>query len=280
MPDRDELDRYLATAIAAVTVASRTLSTAHGPGRITDKTDRNLVTDTDVRIQQAVLQHLSTATPDAVFLGEEQTARATDDGELTPITPAEFPHAELAWVLDPIDGTSNYAHGIPLHAISLALARFGEPIVAVTRIPTLNSTYHATRGGGAFHNSQPVRVRDTTDLRHAIISINDYATGPGADAKNQRRIATTKALIPAVERIRMFGAATIDLAFVAAGLTDAAILDTNKPWDTAAGVLLAREAGATVTDLAGHPHTATSASTLAAATAIAVQLIQLTAQPS
>ena len=214
-----------------------------------------------------------------MFLGEEQTDQ-TADSDLTPITPAELPHAELTWVLDPIDGTSNYAHGIPLHAISLALARFGEPIVAVTHIPALNSTYHAIRGGGTFRNSQPVQVRNTTDLRHAIISISDYATGPDADTKNQRRLAITKALIPAVERIRMFGAATIDLAFVAAGLTDAAILDTNKPWDTAAGVLLAREAGATVTDLAGNPHTATAASTLAAAPVIAAQLAQLAAQAS
>jgi myo-inositol-1(or 4)-monophosphatase len=265
--------------MAAITIASRTLTAAHGPHRITDKTDRNLVTDTDLRVQQAVLHHLSTATPDAVFLGEEQTDQSADS-DLAPITPAEFPHAERTWVLDPIDGTSNYAHGIPLHAISLALAHFGEPIVAVTYIPALNSTYHAIRGGGAFHNSQPVQVRNTTDLRHAIISIGDYATGPDADTKNQRRLAITKAFIPAVERIRMFGAATIDLAFVAAGLTDAAILDTNKPWDTAAGVLLAREAGASVTDLAGNPHTATAASTLAAAPAIAAQLAQLTVQAS
>lgn len=215
-----------------------------------------------------------------MFLGEEQTRQTTTDGGLTPVSPAEFSHAELAWVLDPIDGTSNYAHGIPLHAISLALAHFGEPLVAVTHIPALAATYHAIRGSGAFHNNQPVRVRDTTDLRHAIVSIGDYATGPDADTKNQRRLAITAALIPAVERIRMFGAATIDLAFVAAGLTDAAIIDGNKPWDTAAGALLAREAGATVTDLTGNPHTATSTSTLAAAPPIAEQLTQLTAHPN
>ncbi|MBO0880095.1 MAG: inositol monophosphatase, partial [Mycobacterium sp.] len=205
IPDRDHLNRYLAIAIAALTIASRTLTTAHGPHLITEKTDRDLVTDTDLRVQQAVLHYLSTATPDAVFLGEEQTETA--EGDLTPIVPAEFPHAELAWVLDPIDGTSNYTHGIPLHAISLALAHFGEPVVAVTRIPTLDSTYHAIHGGGAFHNNQPIQVRNTVDLRHSIISINDYATGPGAENKNRRRLAITKALIPTVERIRMFGAA-------------------------------------------------------------------------
>lgn len=184
------------------------------------------------------------------------------------------------WVLDPIDGTSNYAHEIPLHAISLALTHFGVPIVAVTHLPVFGWTYHATQARGAFNNNQPIHVRATTDLRHAIVSISDYGTGPEADTKNRRRLAITQALIPAVERIRMFGAASIDLAFVAGGLTDAAILDTNKPWDTAAGVLLAREAGASVTDLAGNPHTATAASTLAAAPHIATPLTQLTAQPS
>ena len=262
-----------------MTIASRTLADAHGPGRVTDKTDRNLVTDTDLHIQQAVYNHLSTVTPGAVFLGEEQTHRPTTGDGLTSISPAEFAHAELAWVLDPIDGTSNYAHSIPLHAISLALNHFGIPIVATTHIPGLNSTYHATLGGGSFHNNQPIRVRDTTDLRHAIVSIGDYATGADAGTKNQRRLAITKALIPSIERIRMFGAATIDLALVAAGLTDAAIIDGNKPWDTAAGVLLSREAGATVTDLTGNPHTATATSTLAAAPAIAEQLTQLIGQP-
>jgi myo-inositol-1(or 4)-monophosphatase len=280
MLDHNELDHYLAVAMAAITIGAQTLSDAHGPGRITDKTDRNLVTDSDTRIQQVVLRHLSEATPGAVFLGEENTDADPTHRGLTPIAAAEFPDAELVWVLDPIDGTSNYVHGIPLHAISLALTHFGIPIVAVTHIPSLGWTYHATQGRGAFNNNQPIHARSTTDLRHAIVSISDYATGPGAERKNQRRLAITQALIPAVERIRMFGAATIDLAFVAGGLTDAAILDTNKPWDTAAGVLLAREAGASVTDLAGNPHTATGASTLAAAPHIATPLTQLTARPS
>lgn len=236
--------------MAAVTIGAQTLSDAHGPGRITDKTDRNLVTDSDTRVQQAMLGNLSKATPDALFLGEERTDADPKHHDLTPITAAEFPDAELVWVLDPIDGT-NYVHGIPLHAISLALTHFGDPVVAVTTIPALGWTYHATQGRGAFNNDQSIHVRDIVDPRHAIVSISDYATGPDAETKNRRRLAITQALIPAVERIRMFGAASIDLAFVAGGLTDAAILDTNKPWDTAAGVLLAREAGASVTDLAG-----------------------------
>lgn len=277
--DRDRLDRYLDIARAAITLASQTLTDAHGPHRITDKTDRNLVTDTDVHIQQAVYDHLTAATPGAVFLGEEQTRTPTTGAGLRAISTAEFTDAELAWVLDPIDGTSNYVHGIPLHAISLALAHFGTPIVAVTHIPALDSTYHATLGGGAFHNNQPIHARDTSDLRHAIVSIGDYATGKDATTKNQRRLAITNALIPAVERIRMFGAATIDLAFVAAGRTDAAIIDGNNPWDTAAGVLLVREAGATVTDLAGNPHTATATSTLATTTTIAAPLTALIGQP-
>ncbi len=275
---RDELDRYLDIARAAITIGSRALADARGPGRITDKTDRDLVTDTDTHIQQAVYDHLSAATPGAAFLGEEQTRTPTAGRGLTSISAAEFTDAELAWTLDPIDGTSNYIHGIPLHAISLALAHFGTPIVAVIYIPALDATYHATNGGGAFHNSQPIRARDTSDLRHAIVSIGDYATGKDATSKNQRRLAITEALIPAVERIRMFGAAAIDLAFVAAGLTDAAIIDGNNPWDTTAGVLLAREAGATVTDLTGNPHTPNATSTFAATAAIATELTQIITQ--
>src|SRR6202000_703093 len=105
-------------------------------------------------------------------------------------------------------------------------------------------------------------------LTTSVVSLGDYAVGPGAADQNRLRLALTAELIPRVERIRMIGAATLDLAFVAEGALDACIMMSNKPWDTAAGTLIAREAGAEVTDIHGNPHTYESCSTIASAPAI------------
>jgi myo-inositol-1(or 4)-monophosphatase len=126
-----------------------------------------------------------------------------------------------------LDGTSNFAHGLPLCAISLALLHDGRPVVAVID-----------------------------------------ATGDGADRKNELRVAATIQLTPRVHRIRMLGTAAVDLAWVADGRLDASVTLGNKPWDASAGVLIAREAGATVTDANGRPHDLTSAATIAAAPAL------------
>lgn len=121
----------------------------------------------------------------------------------------------------------------------------------------------------------PIRVSETTQLNSSLVSTGDYAVGQDASEKNWQRIALTTALIGKVERIRMFGAATLDLAFVAEGSTDACIMLSNKPWDTAAGVLLAREAGALVTDANGTAHSYSSTATIAAAPGISAELLAL-----
>lgn len=249
----------LEIALKATELGSKLLKSAR-PESIVHKSDRDLVTDVDLRIQREVTDHLTTATPNVALLGEENA-----------------PHVDIAatkylWVLDPIDGTSNFVHGLPLCSVSLALLHHGAPIVAVTQAPFLHRTYHATKGGGAYLNGDPITARDTNTLGEAIVSMGDYATGQGADKRNQHRLALTGALAAQVERIRMFGAATLDLAFVAEGTTEACIIMSNKPWDTAAGTLIAAEAGASVTDAHGNNHNHLSTSTVAAAPAIASQL--------
>jgi myo-inositol-1(or 4)-monophosphatase len=166
--------------------------------------------------------------------------------------------------LDPVDGTSNFAHGIPLCAVSLALIRGGEPVVAAIEAPFLNLQYHAAKGLGAFCNGGRIRVGERGELRRAIVSIGDYAVGEGAEEKNRTRIALTRRLAERVERVRMWGTAALDLVWVAEGRTDATIILSNDPWDTAAGVLIAREAGARVVDAKGDRHDVYSKETIAA----------------
>jgi beta-phosphoglucomutase-like phosphatase (HAD superfamily) len=115
----------------------------------------------------------------------------------------------------------------------------------------------------------------TDRLKDAVVAVGDYATGPRADHKNQQRLALTIQLAPRVHRVRMIGSAALDLAWVAEGRLDAAIMLANKPWDTAAGVLLAREAGATVVDIDGSAHRFDSAATIAGPDALIAQLLPL-----
>lgn len=251
----------LPVALRAANIARELIRTRR-PASVTEKSDRDLVSDVDLAIERAVRGYLHEATPDTGFLGEEE-GQSGDPG------------TGWLWTLDPIDGTSNFAHGLPLCAISLALLRDGRPVVAVIDAPFLGERYHAVEGHGAYAGTRPLKASATARLRDAVVAIGDYATGDGADRKNELRLAATIQLTPRVHRIRMLGTAAVDLAWVADGRLDASITLGNKPWDTAAGVLLAREAGATVTDANGRPHDLNSAATIAAAPALISQLIPL-----
>jgi myo-inositol-1(or 4)-monophosphatase len=233
------------------------------PAEVRLKGDRDVVTEVDLRIEQEVREFLDRATPGFGFLGEEQ------GGTLDPAT------AEYLWTLDPVDGTSNFAHGIPLCAISLALLHLGDPIVAAIVAPQLDLRYYAAKDRGAFGNEGQLQVSKTTELSHAIVSLGDYAVGPNAPEKNAIRLQLTALLAERVERIRMFGTAALDLAWLAEGRTDATIILSNKPWDTAGGALIAREAGAMVADAAGMQHGLRSAETIAYTPAIGKPLLSL-----
>ncbi|GLE54047.1 inositol monophosphatase family protein [Mycobacterium montefiorense] len=252
-------DDLFKIACDATQIGAITLETSN-PDAVHHKGDRDLVTDIDLAIQRDIDDYLRKATPDIPLLAEESPAQPDIDT------------AEWLWVLDPIDGTSNFVHGLPLCSVSLALMYRGTTVVAVTHAPLLGRRYHAIQNQGAFLNGEPIDVSGSTRLAEAIVSLGDYAVGHDAAALNEPRLALTAELVPRVERIRMVGAATLDLAFVAEGALDACVMMSNKPWDTAAGTLIAREAGAHVVDAQGNPHTHRCASTIATAPGIAREL--------
>lgn len=224
------------------------------PHQVIEKTERDTVTDVDVKVEQEIRAFLRRETPECGFLGEEEGQEGDQD---------------ITWTLDPIDGTANFVHGIPLCAVSLALVQDGRPIVAEITAPFLDLRYSAVRGRGAYGNGARIRASRTSELSKAIVSIGDYAVGEDAAAKNQRRLQLTALLAERVERVRMFGSAALDLVWVAEGRTDAAVMLSNKPWDTAAGILVAREAGAQVLDRSGQSHSRDAADTIAATPGIA-----------
>lgn len=238
------------------------------PANVQHKGDRDIVTDVDLTIEYKVREFLNKMTPNTDFLGEEEASSTRLDSDRD------------VWTLDPVDGTSNFAHGIPLYAISLALVRQGEPIVASIVAPVLGLHYVAAKGRGAFGNGVQLQVSNADSLSESVVSIGDYAVGDHSASKNERRLRLTALLAERVERVRMFGSAALDLAWVAEGRTDATIILANKPWDTAAGVLLAREAGALVIDATGKTHNFTSTATIAVSPGIGTPLTALTGDAS
>lgn len=254
----------LPAALDAVAIASN-LVHSRLPGLLTAKGDRDMVTELDVAVERAVRAHLRETTPAVPILGEEEGVTGERGGE-------------LLWALDPIDGTANLVHGIPLCGISLGLIRHSRPILGVIDLPFLGSRYSAIEGEGAYKADQRLETSKTRTLRDAIVGIGDYAVGQNAAARNRLRLALNERLASRVQRVRMLGSAAVDLAWLAEGKLDVSMTLSNKPWDTAAGVIIAREAGAVVVDRDGTTHTFNSAATIAAAPDLVDDIIGLVQQ--
>ncbi|GAB3562713.1 inositol monophosphatase family protein [Amycolatopsis endophytica] len=225
----------------------RRIVTSRAPRSVTEKAERDLVTDIDLAVEEAVRGFLARETPDIGVVGEEH------GGE----------RGELWWVLDPVDGTANFARGIPLTGISLALVAGPSAVVAAIDLPFLDAVYTAVEGYGAYSGETRIGVSGVRDLGRAMVSVGDFAVGEGAGSKNRLRLSLLAALGSRAERVRMIGSAAADLAWVADGRLDATVNLSNLPWDTMAGVLLVREAGGLVLDTDGSDHTVESANTVA-----------------
>jgi len=255
----------LATACRAMDIA-REMFLTHSPGQLTAKGDRDMASEVDYAIERRLAAYLRTATPDIGFLGEEDGNR----GEPT----------ELTWALDPVDGTVNFIHGSPLCGISLALIQDRSPVVGVVDLPHLNLRYTASLGAGAYCGDKRLAVSTAATLAEAVVAIGDYAVGPDAAEKNRVRLAITQRLAASAQRVRMHGSAAIDLVWLAEGRIDGVIMMSNNPWDTAAGVIIAREAGAYVADRDGTAHTRESRATIAANPTLLPALIEIVTEAS
>lgn len=256
-----QLPELMPVAAHAMDIASQIIHDRL-PAVVSAKGDRDMVSDIDVEIERAVRDYLHERHPEIGFRGEEEGS-TTAGGK------------ELWWVFDPIDGTANFVKGIPLYAISLALVRQEEPVLGIIDVPADGSRYSAAQGYGAYCGDTRIQVRRTEELRAATVTLGDYAVGEQAETKNRARLAVTGRLAQRAQRVRMLGSAAIDLAWLAHGRTDAAMIFGGKAWDVAAGVILVREAGGLVVDARGSRHTLSSASTIAASPRLAGQVLGL-----
>jgi myo-inositol-1(or 4)-monophosphatase len=195
----------------------------------------DVVTAADTASESLIRQRLHAVRPDDAFLGEEGDDVAGTSG--------------VTWVVDPLDGTVNYLYGIPAYGVSIAATVSGQTIAGVVLCPPTGEVWTAVRGGGAFLNGRRVSANPVTDLGQTLVG-----TGFWYDAALRARQAQLlTSILPAVRDIRRIGAAAVDLCGVACGRLDAFYEVGLKPWDLAAGLLIAEEAGVRTAGLPTHP---------------------------
>jgi myo-inositol-1(or 4)-monophosphatase len=204
--------------------------------QVSVKGPANFVTAADRKAEQILRDELMTARPGYCFVGEE-------GGRI------EGPDKTHTWYVDPLDGTTNFLHGIPHFAISIGLEREGTMIAGLVYNPISDEMYLAERGKGAFLNDQRIRVSGRRSLHDAVVAC-------GLPHRGRGDLALFRAEFMAVQEqvagLRRFGAAALDLAFIAAGRCDIYWERNLQSWDMAAGILLVREAGGYATDCDGH----------------------------
>jgi myo-inositol-1(or 4)-monophosphatase len=240
----------LLAAERAVDIGARTFIQGRSHiGALIGKGDRDFATDVDLRIESEIKASLAAATPDIPFLGEEEDTRAGLSG--------------ARWVLDPIDGTINFARDISLCSISLSLVLDGQPVLGIVDAPLLGERFLACVREGAYLNGTRISVTEVSGLREAIVGVADFKVGADSETENRVHLAALARLAHESLRVRMLGSAALDLAWLAAGRLNATLMLSNRPWDVTAGLLLVREAGGIVFDYDGSPHDAQSRYTIA-----------------
>jgi myo-inositol-1(or 4)-monophosphatase len=195
----------------------------------------DLVTSMDCRIQTGIVKEIERAWPGHSILAEEDCAK---QGE-----------TEYTWIIDPIDGTTNFIHHIPFFCVSIAVTKSGQPFIGVCYNPISGDLFHAQAGQGAYQNGRKIFVSSTEKLLDSLV-----ATGfPYMQENLDAIIARFSCVLSRAQGIRRLGSAELDLCYVAAGAFDAFWEEGLKPWDMAAGVAILKEAGGMVTSLDGSP---------------------------
>ncbi|GHD19652.1 inositol monophosphatase family protein [Tianweitania populi] len=216
--------------IGAATKAGRSLARDFGEVQnlqVSVKGPGDYVSQADRKAEDIIYTELSRARPGYSFLMEERGAVHGDDDQ-------------HRWIVDPLDGTTNFLHGIPVFGVSIALERQGQIVAGVIYNPAMDEMFVAERGGGAFMNDRRMRVAARRQLSDCVVATGIPHLGLG---NHGRALIDLRNVMADSSGIRRFGAAAIDLAYVAAGRFDAFWEDSLKPWDMAAGILMIREAG-------------------------------------
>jgi len=233
-----EIEAFYAVAVGAAEEAGAILLERFGKAKVEYKGEIDLVTDADRASEKRIIEIISEAFPEHGIYAEESGERASK--------------AQVRWLVDPIDGTTNYAHGFPLFAVSIAVEVEGQIVVGVVYNPVYQEKYTAIRGRGAWLNGERIRVSATAELdKSMLVTGFPYHVRTSADNNMDHFINFTMRS----RAVRRLGSAALDLAYVARGALEGYWEAHLNPWDLAAGWLLVEEAGGKVTDLRGRPLT-------------------------
>lgn len=228
--------------------------------RISQKQLNDYVTEVDHNSEQAIIETLLTAYPGHGILAEESgTQYGAKD-------------SEFVWIIDPLDGTTNFIHGFPVYAVSIALAVRGKVEQAVVYDPSRNDLFTATKGRGAYQNERRIRVSKRTQLKDSLISTG-FPYRPGDNLQTYLRMMAD--IMPRTAGLRRPGAAALDLAYVAAGYTEGFFESGLSIWDVAAGSLLITEAGGLIGNFTGEADFLDQQECLAGAPRIYGQLVPI-----
>jgi myo-inositol-1(or 4)-monophosphatase len=255
-----DLEALVAEASAILDVAAKPFVAGHRADSVVSKRGDDFATKVDLAIERQVVDALMSATGIPVH-GEEFGGADLE--------------SEWVWVLDPVDGTFNYAAGLPMAAILLGLLHDGEPVAGLTWLPFMNERYAAVAGGPVMKNGVPQPPLTHTDLPASIIGVGTFNADSRGRFPGRYRVAVLEELSRVSSRMRMHGATGIDLAYVADGVLGGSISFGDHVWDYAAGVALVRAAGGVVTSLDGEQWTPKSRSALAAAPGVHGQLLDM-----
>lgn len=203
---------------------------------IRDKGTGDFVSQADLRAEEAVRGVLAAFAPDYAFLGEESGHSGAADAP--------------TWIVDPLDGTTNFLWGTPLFGVSIALARGDEVLAGVILLPALDELFYAEKGGGAFLNGKPIKVSPRTRLEESVIALGIPFAGKGGHPLFHAEFAR---LTPHTMGVRRTGAGSVDMSFVACGRFDAYYERVVAPWDMAAAVGIIIEAGGIALNADGGP---------------------------
>jgi myo-inositol-1(or 4)-monophosphatase len=255
---------YLTVCELAARSAGEILRTMFGKIHIRHKKNLfDLVTEADVAAQKAVEQIIFDYFPQHRFLGEETTSglftesftesfTATDKSDKSDNSETgKTDHSQYCWIVDPLDGTTNYVHSLPLFCTSIALCCEDEVLCAVIYNPIIEEFYSAEKGQGTFLNGKPIQVSSWKKLEESLVSVSF----PTMTKEDDPDLRTFLKAVSVCQAIRRTGSTALNLAFVAAGRLDASWSFQCHPWDMAAGTLLVREAGGIVTQPNGSPIT-------------------------
>jgi myo-inositol-1(or 4)-monophosphatase len=228
---------------------------------VTRKRHNDFVTEVDKSAEQAIIEILHRAYPDHAILAEESGATAGTAGE-----------SEYTWIIDPLDGTTNFIHGFPQYAVSIGLRHKGVLVQGVVYDPTNNELFTASRGRGAFLNERRIRVSKRIRLNEALIGTGfPFRDFEGLD----EYLSMFRELTARTAGLRRAGAAALDIAYVAAGRLDGFWEMGLSPWDMAAGALMVQEAGGLVGDFRGDSGYLESGRMVCGAPKIFAQLVQV-----